>query len=291
MNAKLYKRFVSDLKLKSYAKRSIQSYLRAVRQLQNFCCKALEDITEEDVREYWLYCKEELGWQSATLRISYSGIKFFFSHTLKRDWEVLSAVKFERNQTLPVVLNIDEVRRIISFMSTPQNKAFFSLVYSCGLRLSEAINLQIGDIDGIRKFIHVHHGKGAKDRLVPLPDTTLLTLRSYWKIHRNQIWMFPSLGHDGKGGRNADQPVSKTTVQGALRRTVKRLKIHKKVCVHTFRHSYATHMIEAGVPVRHVQECLGHASLATVMIYLHVTTHGKEDSRKRMNQLMRGVLS
>ena len=99
------------------------------------------------------------------------------------------------------------------------------------------------------------------------------------------------MGHNGKGGPTATQPVSETTVHGALRRTLKRLGIKKRVCTHTFRHSYATHLIEAGVPVRHVQECLGHESLATVMIYLHITTHGREDSRRKLNQLMRGVFS
>ncbi len=292
MNTKqIMDRFIGDLRLKGYAKRSIQSYLRAVRQLQNYCCKALEDILEEDLREYWLYCKGELGWRSATLRISYSGIKLFFTLTLKRDWEVLHAVKFERDTTLPVVLNIDEVRKLLAAISTPQNHAFFTLVYSCGLRLNEAIHIQVADIDGRRKTIHVHHGKGAKDRVVPLPETTLNVLRNYWKTHRNSMWMFPALGKAGKDGPTAKRPVSETTVQGALRRAVMRLGLRKRVRTHTLRHSYATHMIEAGVPVRHVQECLGHVSLASTMIYLHITTHGREDSRRRMNQLMRGVLS
>jgi integrase/recombinase XerD len=282
----LMNRYISDLKLKSYAKRSIQSYLRAMRQLQNFCSKALEDITEEDLREYWLFCKDDLQWGNATLRISYSAVKLFFTLTLKRDWEVLSAVKFERDQTLPVVLNIDEVRRIISAFPRGQNHAFFSLVYGCGLRLSEAITLHVADVDGKRKCLHVHRAKGAKDRWVPIPEPVLNTLRDYWKTHRNNTWLFPALGKTGREGPTAERPVSHTTVQGALRRTLVRLKIRKRVTAHTFRH-----LIEANVAVRHVQEYLGHASLATVMIYLHVTSHGREDSIKRMNQLMRGVLS
>ena len=292
MNGDLYDRYVTDLKLKGYAKRSRQSYRRSLRQFQNFTNKALEDATEEDLREYWLCCKEELGWSNATLRISYSAIKHFFANIVKRDWEVLRTVKFERQQTLPVVLNIDEVRAIISAMAhMPQNHAFFSLVYSCGLRLSEAIHVQPADIDGQRQSIHIHLGKGAKDRVIPLPESTLRILREYWKTHRNPNWVFPALGRDGKKGPTAERPVRTVTVQGALRRTVVRLGIKKRVTPHTFRHSYATHMLEAGVPVRHVQECLGHASLASVMIYLHVTSHGKEDSRRRLNQLMRGVLS
>jgi integrase/recombinase XerD len=291
MNDDLYKRYVADLKLKGYQKRSIQSYVRAVRQLQNFTCKALEDVTEEDVREYWLYCKEELGWGSATLRISYSGIKLFFTHTWKRDWEVLRSVKFERDQTLPVVLSLDEVRAILATIPNLPNRAFYTLMYACGLRLGEAINLQVRDVDGQRQFVHVRHGKGAKDRLVPVADSVLELLRTYYKTHRNPIWVFPAMGRTGKGAPTADHPVSETTVHGALRRAVVKVGLHKPVRPHTLRHSYATHMIEAGVPVRHVQECLGHESLASTMIYLHITSHGKEDSRRRMNQLMRGVLS
>jgi integrase/recombinase XerD len=291
MNGDLMKRYVADLKLKSYQKRSAQSYLRAVRQLQNFTCKAVEDITEEDVREYWLYCKEELGWGSATLRISYSGIKLFYSLTLKRDWEVLRSVKFERDQTLPVVLSIDEVRAILGAIPNLQNRAFYTVMYACGLRLGEAIHLQVADVDGKRKFIHVRHGKGAKDRLVPVADSALEVLRAFYRTHRNPTWVFPALGKNGKGGPTAEQPVSETTVHGALRRAVVKTGLRKPIRPHTLRHSYATHMIEAGVPVRHVQECLGHESLASTMIYLHITSHGKEDSRRRMNQLMRGVLS
>ena len=291
MNTNLYDRYVSDLKLKSYAKRSIQSYMRALRQLQNFCCKELEDITEEEVREYWLYCKEELKWGSATLRISYSGLKHFFTYTLKREWPVLKAVKFERDQTLPVVLSVDEVRKILKALPAGQNRTFYQTVYSLGLRLSEALNLRVEDIHSGRGVVHVSHGKGARDRLVPLPNSTLVVLRQYWQTHRNRNLIFPGLGRDGKGGRKATQPVSATTVQGALRRTARKLKVRKHVHPHTFRHSYATHMIEAGVPVRHVQQYLGHETLASTMIYLHLTTAGERRSKQRLNQLMRGVFS
>jgi len=291
VNTKLHERMVGDLKLLGYAKRSIGSYVRAVSQLQNFCCKELEEVTEEDLRAYWLYCKDTLNWGAATLRISYSGIKLFFLHTLKRDWEILRSVKFERAATLPVVLSIDEVRTLLAHMPTLQNRAFFSMVYGCGLRLNEAIHLQVGDVDGKRRAVHVHGGKGAKDRWIPVPDTVLELLRAYYKTHRNSRWLFPATGKNGKQGPTAVKPVAETTVQGALRRTLKRQGIKKRVTTHTFRHSYATHLIEAGVPVRHVQECLGHSSLATVMIYLHITTHGREDSRNKLNQLMRGVFS
>ena len=285
-----YDRFCKDLKLKGYAERSRQTYLRTVRQLQNFWSKPLDQIIEEELRDYWLYCKEELNWGSATLRISYSGIKHFFTFIVKRDWAVLKEVKFKRDESLPVVLSIDEVRTILQALSPGQNRTFYETVYSLGLRLTEARTLQVRDIDSSRMVVHVHAGKGAKDRLIPLPETTLLSLRNYWKRHRNPVWLFPGLGQDGKRGPHAQKPVSATTVQGALRRTIIRLKIKKHVHTHTFRHSYATHLIEAGIPVRHVQDYLGHETLNSTMIYLHLTTAGNIESQSRINQLMRGVV-
>jgi site-specific recombinase XerD len=286
-----YERFCEDLKLRGYAERSRKSYRRAVRQLQQFCCKPLPEITEKDVRGYWLCCKDDFQWSPATLRISYSGIKHFFTYTIKRDWPLFSEFKLERSESLPVVLSIDEVRTILNAFPEGQNRTFFETVYSLGLRLTEALTLQVRDIDSDRMLVHVHAGKGAQDRMVPLPQTTLYALRRYWKTHRNPTWIFPALGRDGKGGATAKKPASDATVQGALRRVCKNLAFRKHVRTHSFRHSYATHLIEAGVPVRHVQEYLGHKTLTSTMIYLHLTTAGKEQSRSRIDQLMRGVSS
>ena len=291
MSHELMQRYIEDLKLKGYKKRSIQSYVRAVQQLQNFYSLAPEEISEEQVRGYWLYCKEDLGWSTATLRIAYSGIQHFYTFTVKRDWEVLRAVKFERQVTYPVVLSLDEVRLLLQSAPNQANRAFFTLAYGCGLRVSEAIHLRVGDIDGQRKCVHVHQGKGGKDRYVPVADDVLGVVRDYYRTHRNPTWVFPAHGRSGTGAHTADHPVSITTVQGAMRRTLHRCGITKAVHMHTLRHSYATHLIEAGVPVRHVQECLGHESLASTMIYLHITSHGREESRARLNQLMRGVLA
>ena len=291
MNGDLYDRMLSQLKLAGYQERSWKSYLRAVRQLQNFHSKDLEHITEEDIQDYWVYCKDELEWRPSTMRISYSGIKFFFVNTLKRDWDTLRLIKVEAEKRLPVILSIDEVRRILAAIPAPQNRAFFTLVYSCGLRLQEAMHVQTGDVAGDRGLLHVQRGKGAKDRYVPLPEVTLHILRDYWKTHRNPTWLFPALGRDSKGGPTADRPVRKETIQGALRRTVVRLGIKKHVTPHVFRHSYASHLIEANVPIRHVQEYLGHSTLASTMIYVHVTSIAEGDSRQKINQLMRGILS
>lgn len=285
-------RFEEDLQLAGYAKRSIQSYVAGVRRLQRFHQKRIEDITEEDLRQYWLTCKGEFGWSAATLRISYSAIKHFFTRTLVRAWPILNQVHFKRDETLPTVLSTDEVRRILDHLPTLQSRTFYVTLYSLGLRLREALTLEVGDILSDRGLVHIHRGKGAADRMVPLPDVTLNGLRRYYVTHRNPRWLFPALGHcNGKHAGTAKTPASASAVQAVLGRTVKRLGMKKHVHPHVFRHSYATHLIEANVPIRHVQKLLGHKTLQSTMVYLHVTTQAQTDSHRRVAQLMQGVLS
>lgn len=292
MSTKLYEKFVSELKLKSYAERSIDSYVKSVRQLQRFCNKPLSQIRSQDLREYWLTCKQDYGWSDATLRISYSGIKHFFSTTLVRKWKILDEVKFKRQRGLPTVLGQKEVRRIICNLPTLQSKVFYVTVYSLGLRLKEATHLKPGDIDGERRVVHIRNSKGAKDRVLPLPDVALRGLRAYYRTHRNPNWVFPALGQNmGKYAATATQPVSDNGVQGALRRTVKKLGIKKHVHPHVFRHSYATHLIEANVPILHVQKLMGHSNINSTMVYLHVTTRAESHSHDIVCGIINGVLS
>lgn len=290
MNTKLRKKMVEDLQLKGYADRTQKSYLRAVRQLENYWHVPAEEISEQQVRDYFLYCRNEALWSAATMRIAYSGIKFFYTVTCPQEWETIRLLKIRRLSVPPTVLGLDEVRLILKTARTPQAKAFLTTVYSCGLRLSEALALETGDIDRERMMLRVRKGKGGKDRDVPLPESTYLLLRDYWKMHRNERLLFPALGRRHDQGRTAQKPMATSSVQGALRRILKQVpKIKKHATIHTLRHSYATHLIEAGVNIRLVQQYLGHASLANTMIYLHVTDLGNDDATGRINRLMGGI--
>jgi integrase/recombinase XerD len=286
----LQKKFIEDMQLRGYAKKTHTSYLRSVRQLENFWHLPAEEVSEEQVRQYFLYCKNDIGWKASTMRIAYSGIKFFYTVTFPVEWETLKLMKIKRITTPPTVLSIDEVRLILKTARTPQSRAFLSTVYSCGLRLSEAQGLTIHDIDGERMTLRVNEGKGGKSRDVPLPLSTYQLLKEYWKTHRNPRLLFPALGRRHDRGSYALESVADSSVQGALRRILKGLpQIKKSVTIHTLRHSYATHLIEAGVGVRIVQQYLGHASLTTTMIYLHVTDLGNNDAAGRINRLMGGL--
>jgi integrase/recombinase XerD len=282
----LRQRMLQDLQLAGLSPRTQEAYLRAVRQLADHFHTPPDRLSEPQVREYFLHLKNDRKFASASLVIAYSGIKFFYSHTAPRDWPTLQRLRVRKEQRLPDVLSVDEVRRLIAAVRTPHNRTFFWTVYSLGLRLEEGLHLQVGDIDGERMLVHVRRGKGAKDRYVPLPGRTLTALREYWATHRHPAWLFPDRGRDGRRAAAADQPMTRSSVQKAMSRVVQELGFTKVVSVHTLRHSYATHLLEAGVNLRLIQQYLGHSSLGTTMVYLHLTTASQEQAVARIEALM-----
>ena len=173
---------------------------------------------------------------------------------------MLDRFRISKETRLPTVLTMEEVQRIMGAIRRERFRAYFWTVYSCGLRLNEALALQVGDGDSQRMRIHIHCGKGAKDRLVPLPASTLEVLREYWKQHRHPSLLFPKTTQQGGMISGARQTMHESTVQGALRRVVVELQFTRRISVHCLRHSYATHLLEAGVNLRLLQQYLGHTS-------------------------------
>ncbi len=285
-----YIRITEALQLNGKSEPTQRAYARAVRMLIEFTGKEPEKITEEELKDYFLHRKNVDKWSPNTMRICYSGIRFFYEHVIKRHWHILGILRAQVEHRLPAILSREEVFEIFKHVRTFHNYAYLATVYSCGLRLHEALNLQVSDIDGSRMMIHVHRGKGAKDRYVPLPDSTLKLLRKYWATHRNSTFLFPALGRNGKGGPTAKEPMAKSSVQGALRRAMHQAGIRKNgVCIHSLRHCYATHLLEAGVNLRVIQRNLGHSNLTSTMIYLHLTTKGNEDAKALINTVMEGL--
>jgi integrase/recombinase XerD len=276
----------AELQLAGLSERTQEAYLRAVRHLSVHHRTPPDQLTEQQLREYFLFVKNEKRWAPASLRLAFYGIRFFYRRVAPRQWATLERLTIPRSHTLPDVLTREEVHRIIDATRTPHNRTYFWSVYSLGLRLTEGLHLQTGDIDGARKLVHVHRGKGARDRYVPLPPRTLQMLREYWATHRNPRWIFPAVGRDQRSAHAAEHPMERTSVQGALRRVVRKLDLKKRVHIHTLRHSYATHLLEAGVSLRLIQAYLGHRSLKTTMLYLHLTSQGQEDAVRRIDDLM-----
>jgi integrase/recombinase XerD len=282
---------IAALHLSGKSERTQESYIREVRLLAQFYHKSPDRISEQELQRYFLHRKTVDGLAPASMRICYSGIRFFSQHVLQRDWSTLALLRAQTTHHLPAVLSVEEVRRLLAAATPFHNQVYFTTVYSLGLRLHEALCLQVADIDGPRLQVHVHRGKGAKDRYVPLPAETLALLRTYWKPHRHPPWLFPATGRDHTQSPTAASPMRRSRVQGALRKAKQRAEITKLgVAIHTLRHSYATHLLEAGVNPRLVQRYLGHTQLATTMIYLHLTHKGHEEAYERLNTLMQGLL-
>jgi integrase/recombinase XerD len=287
----LRQQMLAALQLSGKAERTQQAYVREVLLLSQFYDKSPNLISEKELQHYLLHRQSVDGLAPASMRICYSGIRFFYQHVLKRDWHTLALIRAQTAHHLPAVLSIEEVRRLLASATPLHNQVYFTTVYSLGLRLQEALSLQVSDIDGPRLQVHVHRGKGAKDRYVPLPEDTLTLLRTYWKTHRHTTWLFPATGRDQKHSSSATSPMRRTSVQGAFRTAKHRAGITKTgVAIHTLRHSYATHLLEAGVNPRLIQRYLGHTQLETTMIYLHLTHKGHEDAYERLNALMHGLL-
>jgi len=259
----LRQRFIDDLRLRNYAARTIESYVSQVVYFAKHFGRSPDLLGPEEVRAYQLHMlQQRVSWSSFNQAVC--ALRLLYGTTLGRP-ELLPTIPYgKRPKVLPSVLAPEEVLRLIDAAETPRDRVFVQTGYGGGLRLSELLHLQITAIDSARMVIHVRHGKGGKDRLVPLSPRLLEELRAYWRLCRPRTWLFP--GH--KPGR----PISTGNMQRRFSRLVRRVGLSKHCSIHTLRHCYATHLLEAGVDLVTLQMLLGHKSLETTARYLHVST-------------------
>jgi integrase/recombinase XerD len=282
----LRKRMIECLQLRGLAERTQEAYTRAVRQLAAHYHKSPDQISEAELRQYFLYLKNVKHYSRPTMTVAICGIRFFYEQTLQRNWAIFGIVRPAPEKKLPVILSLAEVRQILGRIRLPRYQVCLTTIYSCGLRLQEGTHLQVADIDSARMMIHVRHGKGAKDRYVPLSERTLQLLRQYWQQHRNPVLLFPAEGRTHADLAQATEPMSKSSVQDAFHAALKESGNNKRASVHTLRHSWATHLLEAGVNLRLIQEWLGHSSPATTSVYTHLTVKAEQLGTQAINQLM-----
>jgi len=286
-----YKQFTDKLQLSGMSPRTQEAYARAVRLLKDYSNKDPWEITEQDVQDYLLMRKNTSKWAPSTLKVALCGIRYYYQLIHKVNWEIFKIAKFNRGRKLPSVLTREEVEKLLKRVTPFSNYVYLVLVYSCGLRLNEALNIEVSDIDRKRMVIHIHRGKGAKDRYVPLPHDTLKLLSQYWLTHRNKKLMFPRLQNkNGKPVKEyAQETIKMSAPQAAMKKALKRANINKKgVSVHTLRHCYATHLLESGVNLRYIQIYLGHSTIISTLVYLHLTAAGNSDAYGIIDNLMSG---
>jgi integrase/recombinase XerD len=273
----LRRRMLEDLQLAGYSDRTQKSYLGAVRGLAKYYMKSPDLLSEDEVRGFFLYLLKERKAARSTFTIYLSGIKFFFETTLQRKWSVFGITKPAKSKRLPVVLSRKEVRTLLKSIKNPGVKMALTIIYACGLRLSEGARLKVKDIDAGRNLLWVRDGKGMKDRCVPLPKRPLELLLGHYRLFgMRSEYLFPS----------GDSHINICTIQTAFRVAVRRSNIGKPATVHTLRHSYATHLLENGEDISSLKEILGHTSITTTNIYTHVTEMLTGRLGKSLNELM-----
>jgi integrase/recombinase XerD len=274
----LRRRMREDLQLRGLAPKTQQCYLEAVKHLAQHYRRAPDQISEEEIRQYFLYLINEKQVAESTLRIHLYGIRFFYEITLQRPWPVFALIRPRHRQKLPVVLSPQEVRALLALVGHPKARMCLQMIYACGLRLREGTQLQVSDIDPHRMLVQVRQGKGGKDRYVPLAERTLELLRAYWQGTRPRPWLFPS--------RHPQTPLPPTTLQKTFKLVVRQSGLAKDASIHTLRHSYATHLLERGVSLRLIQELLSHKSPTTTARYTHLTTKTFDIVHATINTLM-----
>ena len=283
---KWQQRFIDAMQLRSFKPKTQYAYFRAVRKLSVFYNKPPYKITEEELCQYFLHRKNVDKWSPTTCRIALCGIKFYYQKASGRKWTKAKLIKPDREEgKLPIVLSAEEARKVLKCIHPFRHYAILATIYSCGLRISEAIQLQVNDVKTDRGFLHIR-GKGSRDRYIPLAPRTLEILRMNWKRHRNPVWLFPAPNHSGREESTATKPIVHKTFRDVLKAAVYKAKVHPKTRPHTFRHCYATHLLERGVDIRVIQILLGHASLATTMIYTRLTEPAMKPATKIIHKLM-----
>ena len=263
MMGKLQDQMRVDLQLSGAKPRTQKTYLREVENLAKYFNRSPEELGEAELKEYMLYLINERHLSEGTFRFYVAGLKFFYRTTLKREWPVEKIKHPRRKRKLPVVLDISEVESLFSVTKNLKHRAILIMTYSSGLRASETARLKLTDIDSKRMTVKVSDGKGGKDRYSILSQTALEHLRQYWKKYRPTEWLFE--------GQKKDDHISIHSIQLMFYAARKRAGITKQASVHTLRHSFATHLIEAGTSLHHVQLLLGHRSPTTTTVYLHVS--------------------
>jgi integrase/recombinase XerD len=280
----LFESMQRALKLQGKAKATKDAYTRAVRRAAGYFDRCPDDLTAEELREYFADLLETHSW--STIKLDRCGLQFFYRHVLDRPWDWVDIVKPPRVERLPDVLTRAETHRLLGAVYKLRYRVFFVTLYTTGLRLSEGLALEVGDIDRHRLRIHVRRGKGRKDRYVPITQPLLRMLRKWWKTHENPRLLFPNPSGGVERMRAADKPMHAGGVQAAMRAAVVDCGIRLRITGHSLRHLFSTHMLELGVDLRELQAILGHVSPATTARYAHLTEVTSAQARERQGQLL-----
>jgi site-specific recombinase XerD len=251
-----------NMDLKGFSPRTKECYYSYVKKFEQHYKRSSECLGNPEIKDYLEYLIKEKQASTSSINQAYSALKFLYETTLDRKWVMKKIPRIKNEKKLPTVLDREEVQKLFAVIRNLKHRCILMIIYSAGLRISEAAHLKSTDIDSKRMLIKVR-GKGAKERYTLLSKVALEILRDYWKYYRPTEWLFP--------GSPASEPISTVSIQRIFKKAKQQAGIIKIVSPHSLRHSFATHLLESGVGLHHVQLLLGHRSPKTTTIYLHVT--------------------
>lgn len=280
--------FQQFVQLKDLRPATRVEYVRYLRRLaDHFQCDP-GSITQAQIGEYLLHLRQVKGYSGAALSVARAALRCFFleATALGASWTIFTDFKIRRPKTLPFILSREEVARLLGAVRSPRLRTCLRLIYHCGLRVGEAVSLQVTDIQTAQCRLHLRNTKGGKHRWVPISPAMMQELRIWWRCHRHPVWIFPAVLHRQAG---VDGPLDVGTVQKALQLAREELGFPDTVTPHTLRHCYATHLLEEGVSLRFVNQFLGHGSLDTTAIYTHLTSTTETQARAALDRLHKSL--
>lgn len=264
---RLRQMMLDELQRRNYSPNTVRTYIHAIEDFARYFGRSPYRLGPEDIRQYQVHLFRERKLSAGTVEGRTAALRFFFVKTLKRPY-IHDQIPFpKRQRPLPTVLSQDEVARLIDSAQSLMHRAMLITLYGTGVRRAELCQLKVADVDSKRMVIRVRNGKGGRDRDVLLSDKLLETLREYWRWMKPKTYLFPGTVKNWR----ADVPITTKVVWTAVNEARKRAGIEKRITPHTLRHSFATHMLEAGADLRTIQVLLGHAELADTAVYLHLS--------------------
>lgn len=299
--------FAQFIQLKDLSARTMKCYLAHVRMAGEHFNTDPKYLNEKLLREYFLFLRVKKNYVASSMnQAKVSLICFFHEHLKNPRWPVFDEIQIRYVEKLPVVVSKEEVHLLLRHADNQRDFTIFALIYGCGLRLNEAVHVQVNDIHADQGLLHVRIAKGGKNRYVPITSELIQLLRDYWKTHRNPLWLFPTAGRSWRRLQRknqvdedvaksqamhvADSPVNKSTIQQAMKWIVAASGLKKPITTHTLRHCYATHLLESGVSIRAISAYLGHASLNQTMVYAHLTAVSEQHTKDVLSEIHKRFL-
>ncbi len=275
----LRQRMIEDLRIRNYSDRTIPLYVNRVAKFAQYFGRSPHLLGPAEIRQYQVFLTKKKNRFWSEFNQTVCALRFFYRVCLNQEW-IIEHIPFPRpEKKLPVILSLQEIDRFFEGIGNLKHRTLLLTIYATGLRISEALHLHLEDIDSARRLVRVRQGKGHKDRYVPLSETLLRQLRTYWKEDRPGPWLFP--------GADSQRPLGVRSVQRVCQRAAAKAALSKGVTPHRLRHCFATHLLEAGTDLKTIQVLLGHRSLSTTSVYLHVAAA----STSRTHDLLKAALS